>query len=319
MTQGIEFNEFTLNPGVAIAPVIYQGARHQVTPWGATVGPDIAGELQRFVQEYAWHVGAHQPFFRIDVYPSGSHLAILEVNTCFVDGWGTAANLSRATGIPVPLERIGFPRCLGWHGSNVYLPELELLVSELAIRGANDYHICKYDNRRPGCHGEPCYLYGRIAGPNVWPLNGLTLDNKSYLATFGHRWSSQHVIVPAHYTSADTPWDGIPADAVLKLTDKSDPATAIVRWSVRLGKPQGKAKFLRQLYAEGRLIAQARVTGLKRSVPDFPYERYTQLVVLAGGDSQSGNALLAGYVQYAAWHIVTDDSVHGPLIFEARN
>lgn len=302
-----KFREFEFDPNVEVAKCIYGSDPHRVTSRGIEVSADVSAELLRFVREYASHLCAWpKPWFRLDLYPTNEDLAVLEVNTAFVDGWGTALNMARAVGIEVDAQSIGFPSCFGLVGQ-AYRPELELLIAELG----NDAHICDRW-REGGCNGA-AYAYGRIADlPSfIWPSNGLAHDNKLHLAEFAKVWQPESVTVPQHYITNDTDWADIPYDVFLKFTDKSSKASERARFSVQPGMPNGKAPFLRRCYNNGELLAQAMVSGYRCSLEER--ERQIQLVVLTNGN------MLTGYVQYGNGFIVNDNSIHGPLHFEGIN
>lgn len=306
MTPVVEFKEFEFDPTVEVAPVIYRQEPHRTTSRGIVVGPQATEELLAFAQLYAESLGADNPFFRLDLYITDQSLEVLEVNTAFVDGWGTALNLSRAAGNPIDSQLLTFPRCFGWYGSDAYLPELELLLAELDALGQSHHHICPFPAANTVCDG-PIYVYGRVEGPHVWPQNGLVLDNKLNLAHFARDWPGDLVHVPKTYNHEDTDWAAIPGDVFLKFTNKDDVSCERARFSVRRGKPTGKSPFLRQCYNTGALLAQDRIET--QSIELDGCKRRIQLVVLTNGQ------MLAGYVQYGVGEIINDNSIHGPLLF----
>jgi hypothetical protein len=246
---------------------------------------------------------------RLDVYPDEDKLAVLEVNTAFVDGWGTALNLNRATGEVLDTTGV-FPDRFGLMEER-YRPELALLLGELAVRGQRGTSLEEWSEQEEAAQETPIYVYGRRQDetPLVLPRDGLKLDNKLILACFSPYWEGDFVEIPETFAQGTgTPWDEVPADVYLKFIDKSSPEAARARASVIRGKPSGKAPFLRRAYTDDKLIAQ-------RIVPQYIEEtgemgqRAAQLVVLAKGD------FLTGYVQYGLGTLINDDSIHGPLRF----
>ncbi len=312
------FRQFPTVPGVEVAPVVYRteqgGLPHRTTDQGLVIGAEASRELRTFVQAYAGMMRASEPqFWRLDVYPYEDRLVVLEVNAAFVDGWGVALNLARAAGIEVAAGQIGFPRsfgvsgAMGWH----CLPELELLVSELSARGLGQHKIDSFDGQTGS---GPTYVYGRQPDPQkwpgrVWPIDGRSRDNKLHLARFSRAWRSRLVTTPECFTAADTAWQDVPAAVYLKVADKDDrEVLQRVKFSVRAGKPSGKAPFLRQCYNASRLIGQLAVPP--RSVTLNGWEQFAQLVVLTNGQ------VITGYVQYSGQsNIINDNSVHGPAQF----
>lgn len=299
-----KLKEFTFDPNVELARTIYRGAYHQVTNLGVGISAEATAELRRFMREYATFLGADKPFFRLDVYMAGRKLWVLEVNTAFVDGWGTALNLSRAAGLPVATDLLWFPKhfCLL---DEAYRPELELLVSELGVAGKENHHIC--EDWKTVAKNEDVYAYGRTQGHNIWPKRGVELDNKMNLQRFRVRWHSELIAIPRMFTPSDTVWADVPSTAFLKFTDKSGSESQRARFSVKAGKPAGSSPFLKRCYNDGTLIAQERIDGRKTWLNG--HDRQIQLVVL-------GNThMLTGYVQYGLGSIVNDNSIHGPLAF----
>lgn len=303
--MSVQFREFDFDANVEVAPVIYRAMAHRVTPVGAAVSSEARAELLEFIRQYAAFIGAgSRPYFRLDVYIAEGKLWVLEVNAAFVDGWGVALNLSRAANAPVDITKLEFPGCFGLIEA-AYRPELELLVSELATAGRTNHRIC--DQWRSGQCSASIYVYGRAEGDQIWPQNGLVLDNKLNLARFSRRWQGDLVGTPTTYTHEDTEWAEVPGDVFLKFVDKSSAESQRARFSVKRGKPTGKSPFLRRCYDTEKLIAQQQINGDQVVVESHP--RRVQLVVLSNAD------MLTGYTQYGLGDIINDDSWHGPLIF----
>lgn len=304
----VEFVEFPLNTTV-VAPVIYREWKklgptssgyvdqpHRVTPQGVRISREAARELGQLLYNYSRFIDEPGRYCRADVLVTPNALMVLEVNMAYIDGWGTALNLSRAAGIKVWPP--SFARCF-LLDAPAYQPELELLLQELGGK----HRICQQHDT---CDGPAC-AYG---------LRNPAIDNKRHLARFAPYWHGELVKIPTFYTEeSGTSWADVPTDVYLKFTDKFGPYAQAARVSVLRGKPGGKARFLRHAYEQGGLIAQARVEALGRggkpyAAPGAAEEPNPglQLVVMAAGPHE-----LMGYVQYAFGDIITDDSVHGPL------
>jgi hypothetical protein len=305
--DAVEFVEFPLDTTV-VAPVIYRewtqkgpthwdyvDQSHRTTPKGVRVSREAARELGQLLYRYSEFIGEPGRYCRADVLVTPDALMVLEVNMAYVDGWGTALNLSRAAGIQVwpPV----FADCFTLD-KPAYQPELELLMREI---GGNR-RICE-DHRR--CEGGIC----------VYGARNPAIDNKLHLARFAPSWHGELVQIPRFYTAeSGTSWEDVPQDVYLKYVDKFGPEATAARFSVRRGKPSGKARSLRRSYEQNLMIAQTQVSSLgaggqpispigsAKPVPGL------QLVVMAANLHD-----MAGYVQYAYGDIITDDSQHGPL------
>jgi hypothetical protein len=298
----IQFVERTLDEAV-IAGCIYRDFPHQTTSQGVALSQKVRPELETFLSEYNSFIGAVFPYYRIDAFFDQDTLWILEVNAAFVDGWGTALNLTRASGGKVNCERLTFPQHLATVEED-YLPELRLLVAELAAQGLIDHQIIDYVRT----DDEPVYLYGRVdtyGSQQVFPLDGLRLDNKVNLALFSREWRGNSVQVPQHYLQRFQTWQEIPTQVVLKFCDKNSRECQQARTSVFINKPEGKAKFLKQCYESEVLLAQQYIPPAVHPLGN------AQLILLT-----AGNAPVTGYVQYSQKPIINDNSIHGPLWIE---
>src|SRR5690606_20317646 len=102
---------------------------------GVVLSAKVKAELERFLEEYNAFLKVEQaPYYRIDAYFDQNTLWVLEVNAAFVDGWGTALNLSRASWISLDPKAMVFPKLFATVEEE-YLPELQLLIDELAVLG----------------------------------------------------------------------------------------------------------------------------------------------------------------------------------------
>lgn len=309
MESSVKFLRVDLDPRVNIATCIYRKKPHETTNLSGIASSSATAEMLRFVRDYANFIDAgDQPFFRLDVQVANGQLVVLEVNAAFVDGWGTAFNLSRAAGMKLDMAQIGFPTCFGLE-ETAYLPELNLLIRELDPNNVTPLHVCPDWRNCPDSRRS--YVYGRVSdvSPDILPYNGLAFDDKRHLVRFSQGWHSDLVTTPQHYTVADTPWTDVPREVYLKFADKSSPECLRTGFSVQRGRPDSKGGKLRSRYNEGKLIAQACVYGERVDPNRNGHPLTAQLVVLTNGE------MLCGYTQYAGGEIINDNSIHGPLVF----
>lgn len=299
--MSIAFTNFVMDQAV-VAPVIYGTTIHQTTNRGVELSPSVGAELGRFLSAFNKASSVQRtPYYRIDAYFDETTLWILEINASFVDGWGTALNLARASGICVEPSRLVFPQRFATQAA-VYRPELELFADELAIRGLPSRTICSWPLVD---ESQPTYVYGRARADEVAeivPCDGFRLDNKLNLGVFSKEWRGNAVRIPQHYISRFQPWDSVPKDVVLKFCDKGSQECERARQSVLFGKPSGKAPFLKRCYSAEVLLGQEMVH------PAIDGGRNCQLIIFAIGDEP-----ITGYVQYGWGQILNDNSIHGPL------
>lgn len=310
--MAINFSTFDVDRTI-VAPVVYSRLPHRVMETGVQLPHDVvdtlSGFLSRYEQFLLWSDPARDPlnplYFRVDAYIHDDALWILEVNTAFVDGWGVALNLSRASGIKIPADHLDFPLDFATE-DDAYLPELQLAVSEISLLRRMERQIVPFKKRGP--YARSTYVYGHSGGKNradIRPYNGIELDDKRHLATFSASWKETRVRIPPMYVNPNTTWENLPANVVLKFNDKSSPAAKTIRESALFGKPAGRAKFWRKSYQEGKVLAQELVEPAKH------WGLNSQLVILAIGQTP-----VAGYVQFSEKRIINDNSIHGPLLFE---
>ena len=296
----INFSDFDMDESI-VAPIIYGENRHSTTNRGVVISSETREELKKFLSGFNASVGTEQtPYYRIDAYFDEQTLWLLEINASFVDGWGTALNLANASGIKVDPTPLVFPKRFA-SKSRVYLPELQLFVSELAHLGFHDHNVCEWN----GNGVDPIYVYGRVGSkdqPHVLPYDGLRLDNKLNLGVFSREWNGDVVKIPRHYISRFEPWEEVPREVVLKFCDKGSAECERARQSVMFNKPSGKAPFIKRCYNAETLIAQDIVRPTKQDGNNC------QLIIFAIGDQP-----ITGYVQYSRSEIINDNSTHGPL------
>lgn len=322
----VDFFEFPTDQS-QVAPVIYKDLPHRTTNMGIIVNKEITRELRRFLREFTnflckdWPV-VYGPYYRIDAYFDEQSITILEVNTNFVDGWGTALNLSRASKINIDSNICVFPEYFVYLRPD-YLPELELLIKELKQIGVKTQHeilrrvtyerdilSCFYNIVDIDTDGIQAYHYfrtlsGSVPSRYIIPYGGRLFDNKSNLAGFSRNWLSQLIKIPTHYQISNCQWQDLPNNVVLKFSDKDCDESLQSWYSVFIGKPLGKRPSIKRFYNKGIMLAQEQIEPTKIG------SNNCQLVILAIGAS-----IVSGYVQYSPKAIITDDSLHGPLWIE---
>lgn len=283
-----------------VAEHVYGDHFNMTTPQGVVLNREVTEELRLFMDEYAEFLGISTPYFRADLYPDANgDVHVLEVNASFVDGWGLAYNLSRAANLPMQIAT--FPYRFAYE-EEVYLPELRLLVEELAHLG--QHHVIE---KWRGVADSDTYVYGRVeqASDHIFPWNGVEMDLKLNLRDFSKQWQGRRVHIPRMFAADTTPWSCLPSDIFMKFVDKSSGACLESTFSVKKGKHETE-KFG---YFLGDFIAQQEVPLMQTMIhPEFVQN--VQIVVLASADA------LAGYVQLSAKDIINDNSIHAPLCFE---
>ncbi len=339
-----------------VAPVIYKNEKHKTTNQGVILEEEITKELRRFFHEFhtfVWkkdygnlnrdYKEGHfiENYYRLDAYFDNNTLNVLEINASFVDGWGTAFNLARASGIKVSFDKCHFPKKFGSTSSD-YLPELELFVDELKKSGLKHFEDCKVfeswktewlkDNQTydwgKDAYSKDWYVYGRgeredgLSKPKLprvlpWVQKSHsgeyhTMDSKMHLALFSKEWNGNFVKIPKHYIAPETSWEDIPKKVVLKFCEKDSDECKRVRQSVLFDKPEGKSKFLRKCYENKMLIVQDFVRPSSQKIEGSIYEKEDcQIIIFI-----ICNEPITGYVQYSNKYIINDNSTHGPLLIK---
>jgi len=247
-----------------VAPSIYGDFPHLVTNLSLIIESDIKAELGRFMREYATFLDAEDKYFRIDLYFDGDRVYVIEVNVEVADGWGVALNLLRAAGRTL-FERAIFPSVFPTFPDDPRVTEFKLAVNEFAILGVTS-----------SIEALPVRTFD-------------PLDNKLHLARFSDMWVGERVKVPRLYWNGNATWEDVPQDVYLKFTDKFCPEAVKSRYSAKPRSELGKAKQMKQLFAEGKAIAQERVSA---SLTECG--KQVQAVVMC-----TGTEVVTGYIQVA--------------------
>ncbi len=292
----ISVKELCLNLDV-LAITVYKDFSHKTTSTGVLISEKIREELIFFLKQFQkkTEYQFEDLFFRIDAFIGKGFINIIEINVELQDGWGVSLNLLRAADIKLPLyPNLRMPKIfIDYH--NGYRPEFELACRELQLLGlsAKIISATEYeDDPKP-----------------IYPLKH-DLDSKIHLARFSveEQWSNQYIKIPRMYYSKITPWDELPEDIVFKFCNKYGPEAIRARYSVIKRKDAGKAKFVKECYEKGSLIAQDRIEPL--TLEDGSV---TQVVIMCAGSQP-----VTGYLQVSPPQtiIINDKTAKaGPLLF----
>lgn len=273
----------TLLDRAIVAPSIYGDFPHLVTDLSLVIEGEVKTELGRFIREYAAFLGAEDKYFRIDLYFDGDRVYVIEVNVEVADGWGVALNLLRAAGRTL-FERKTFPTAFTTFPDDPRMTEFKLAVNEFAILGA-------------------------VSSIEVLPVRTFDpLDNKLHLARFSDLWVGERVKIPQLYWNGNAVWEDVPQDVYLKFADKFCAEAIRSRYSAKPRSELGKAKQMKQLFAEGNAIAQERVNPFLTACG-----KQVQAVAMC-----SGSQVVTGYIQVAPAErsVINDKGTEkGALIF----
>lgn len=273
----------TLLDRAVVAPSIYGDFPHFVTNLSLVIENKVKTELERFVREYAAFLDADDRYFRIDLYFDGDRVYVIEVNVEVADGWGVALNLLRAAGRE-PCEKATFPSVFPTFPDDPRVTEFKLAVNEFAILGAT-------------------------SSIEVLPVRTFDpLDNKLHLARFSDMWVGERVRIPRLYWNGNAAWEDVPEDVYLKFADKFCVEAIRSRYSAKPRSELGKAKQMKQLFAEGNAIAQERVEPSLTACG-----KQVQAVAMC-----SGSQVVTGYIQVAPAErsVINDKGTEkGALIF----
>lgn len=294
---------------------LYGGWEYKVGSLGLTLTTKVLEELHQFLRAYLNFCGYAEDgvYLRLDAFVdagSGS-LRILEINSRFVDGWGSALNLCRLTDILVDRKHLKFPRF--WHlpeSNKQYRAEFDLARAELALLGVATEEV-ERGHARPD---SPIYYYAwgaqdRRPETGIFPAYGYELEDKTKLARFTRVWRGEIVTIPRCYIHPEDPWSSIPqAEVIFKFCEKGSPDAQTAGKSVMYARDIGKGKFARRCYERGTLIAQELVETVHHN------GGLCQVIVMTCGAQP-----ITGYVLWAleGTRVINDSSTHGPLKFDS--
>ena len=226
---------FTLDAS-KLAPVIYKSLPHETTSTGLVVEPEVQEELEEFLAEFLHFVGSHEKvYLRVDAFPNGANLDIIEINVECREGWGIALNLLASAGEALDSDAALFLPSELMGVNDDYLPEFEL-----AKREAERY-------------GHALTITPHACVP------GETFNDKLYLAEFSRVWRGKRVRVPPMYARSWVNWGELPDHVVFKFRDKNGPESRAARFSVTDRASIGKGTFVRSQYERGNIIGQHRI------------------------------------------------------------
>ena len=284
---------------------IYGDAPYRTVPLCVQMPIVMQAEIQRFLQALLAQGGCAEEgtYFRIDAYLNRGVLWVLEVTTQYIDGWGIALNLLRASGNPITLPP-AFPSV--WVLDNpLYRPEIELDAREIALAtaGVLEPHIVTpevFDTR-----DDLVYWYGWKAPDHVRirPAYGRFLEDKIHLQRLSSTWSGDRVQIPPTYMIDERSWDDLPFPVVCKNRRKN----VGVYGNVALCQTRADTgKQARRAYERREAVAQAFVEPYR-----YDDVRPTQLEILCIGTKPVTGYILQGDPNA---FVLNDRAAHGPLI-----
>ena len=284
-----QVRNFALNKEI-IPERIYKAEKHLVVSTGIEIEFSVQEELRRFLREYLLFIGAPEPtYLRIDAFPRGDCIDIIEVNVELREGWGVGLNLARAAGLPVTVPAgVRLPERFICY-SDAYREEFELAQGEFLLLGQN-VHITAW---RP----EICQRASELA-----------LDDKLHLARFAKVWRSALVRIPSMYVYPDVQYDEVPEHVVFKFRQKMGRLADTAGYSVITRSDPRFRKRIRTWYTDGDMIAQHRVAQMLLE-DDSP----VQCIIMCAGTEP-----VTGYLQVAPpdTFVINDKSARkGPLVF----
>ena len=255
-------------------------------------------ELQSLLEVYINEIAGfgQKIMLRIDAYlGSDGSITILDINSDFFNGWGTALAINRAFNISPGIPKdFNFPKFWDCSENPDYLPELKTSVKELNLLGFDVQELTK---KTIDYSKNNVYNYCRFQADS-------SKDNKmnlAYLKTMSLT-KSKNVSIPNIYSVENTPFDKIPKRFILKSIDKSKTGlrNSVIFGNDCLGKkPMGQ--YNRGIYLAQQWIDPYFVDG----------GRPTQLVFLT-----CGSAVATGYAQIAkpGRKSINDNSIIAPIL-----
>lgn len=298
---------------------IYGDAPYRHVPLAVYVSRTMQEGITQLLRALLQKTGLSEEgtYFRVDAYldadPSLQTLWVLEVTAQYVDGWGIALNLLRASSEPPP-PSLDFPST--WVLDNpLYRPEVELDVREIAFATAGEVRprVVTPEEMQEG--DDPIYWYGWKAPsePRIRPAHGYLLEDKIHLHRLSRGYVGEHQVsgtlpsmrsvrIPSMYTYEHCAWNDLPFPIVCKNRRKNVGVygnVALCRTKTDTGK------HARRAYERGEAVAQAYVEPYRHDT-----SRPTQLEILCIGTKPVTGYLLQGDPET---FVLNDRVAHGPL------
>lgn len=290
-------NNIDINPDI-IAKSIYSGEIREYSEQGVELNIQIIAEFNQLLAAFTQFVWQKRTsYYRVDAYFDDDKLYILDINASFVDGWWNAMNMSRAMWNPQTSDDMDvFPENF-YLQDGLYRPEFELFRSELEKLWISSQEVFDVSER------YKTYAYWVFdKKENLFPFDGVRIDNKMNLALFSKIWEWNNIEIPNIILPSDCSWQDTPKDFVYKITWKSDISNRWT-WKVKIWKPKKWAWAWKQ-WENYKMVAQQPVETLKNSKGQS-----MQLIIMCANDQA-----ITGYVQSSVSDIINDNSVQSPLI-----
>lgn len=302
--NNFELRNTDMDPTI-VAKTIYWNTQRDFANQMVEMSPKIQQELNKFLEKFSEFVGMKKTsFYRIDAYFNEEKLYILDINASFVDGWWNALNFARATSQQInAILNETMPKSF-YLQEQIYRREFELCLQELQELWIEAQEVRKLSE------SIKTYVYWTIKRTiNVFPYDGLRVDNKINLALFSKIWKADNVVIPQIITSAEASWEDIPKDYVLKLNRKTNIENKYSNrpewWNVKIWKPN-KWKWASQKWESWEMIAQQQVETMKNK-----NAQNMQLILMSTDDN-----IIAWYTQASNKDIINDNSFQSPLIMK---
>lgn len=300
--NNFELRDTDMNEEI-VAKTIYRNQTRIFWEEMVEVSPEIIEEMNDFLEKYSNFTGIKKTtFYRIDAYFNEEKLYILDINASFVDGWWNSLNFSRATSQEIDAILNETMPDNFYLQDEVYRPEFDLCRDELQILWIDTQEVKQLSEQ------SKTYVYGVISRTiNVFPYDGMRMDNKMNLAMFSKIWESKNIEIPQIITPSEASWEDMPKDYVYKITGKNDIATngvwQLAWWKVKVWKPK-KWKWAASKWEDGKMLAQKQVDTMKNSKSEN-----MQLIFMC-----ADNKVISGYSQASQRDIINDNSAQSPII-----
>lgn len=288
-----------------VADTIYGNQTRNFWEEMVEVSENIIKEMNNFLKEYSQFVGITKTtFYRIDGYFNEDNLYILDINASFVDGWWNALNFARATTQEInSILGESMPENF-YLQDQIYRPEFNLCIDELQKIWIDCQEVSQISERMK------TYVYWIMwRTTNVYPYDGIRMDNKMNLALFSKKWQWNNIQIPKIITSWEASWEDLPKDYVYKIAWKNDiwftKSWKPDGWKVNIWKPK-KWKWAGGKWESWKMLAQEPVKTMINKKSES-----MQLIFMCADDT-----VIWGYVQSSEKDIINDNSNQSPLIIK---